>query len=91
MCNRMNHTDLYLKYAPVIYARCRRFLRSDDEAQEAAGEVFRKLTSHWDEAEGMGGALPWIHRTTARMRLEESRRVRVWIMGGARAAEGRFA
>lgn len=91
MTDRMTQTELYQKYAPIIYARCRRFLRSDDEAQEAAGEVFRSLTRSLGEAEVMGGALPWIHRTTARMRLEEARRVRVWIIGGAKACEGRVA
>jgi hypothetical protein len=87
-------TELYVKYAPLIFNRCRRFLRSDDEAQEAAGDVFRDLARAWEAMDGAKddeGARRWIDRTTARMRLEEIKRVRCWILGSAALQPARAA
>lgn len=83
MRDRHKTTELYAKYLPHIFNRCRRFLRSDDEAQEAAGEVFKGLLDRYEGLPDGNGAERWIDRTTARMRLAEMKRVRVWILGRA--------
>lgn len=83
MRDRNQANELYAKYLPQIFNRCRRFLRSDDEAQEAAGTVFRDLLDRYESLREPGHAERWIDRTTAGMRLAERKRVQVWILGRA--------
>jgi RNA polymerase sigma factor (sigma-70 family) len=62
--DRTTQQELYEKYAPMIYRRCLRYLRSKEEAQDATSEVFLKLLEHWDSVQNRESALFWIHRTT---------------------------
>lgn len=82
MISRKEQSELYGKYAPVIYGRCRRFLRTMDEAQEAVGEVFNRLLEDWDTLQEDGSVHYWIHKTTIRMCLAELRRVNTWVKKG---------
>lgn len=82
MLSRAEQSGLYEKYVPMIFGRCRRFLRSMDDAQEAAGEVFKKLLDHWEGLSAEGTVQLWIHRTTARMCLAELRREKTWVLKG---------
>lgn len=82
MMTRAEQSGLYEKYAPMIFGRCRRFLRCMDEAQEATGEVFNQLVDHWDGLSREGTVHLWIHRTTVRMCLAELRKEKTWLHKG---------
>lgn len=78
MADWNRQAELYAKYAPLIYSRCRRFLRTEDEAQEATGDLFRNLLAEWETVRAGGDASGWIARATARKCLSALRRERAW-------------
>lgn len=82
MLTRAEQSGLYEKYAPMIFGRCRRFLRCMDEAQEATGEVFEQLLDHWEGLSAEGAVQHWIARTTMRMCLAELRKEKTWVLKG---------
>lgn len=55
-------TELYRKYGPVIYARCRNLLRDDALAEDATQETFMRVYRHLDKAPDSDQALAWIYR-----------------------------
>ena len=55
-------TELYRKYGPVIYARCRKLLRDDSLAEDATQETFMRVYRHLDKAPDAEQALSWIYR-----------------------------
>ena len=56
--------NLYGRYGPTIYARCRRLLKDAVAAEDATQEVFLKVLSHVDSVPHESAVLPWIHRIT---------------------------
>lgn len=56
--------ELYARFGPTIYARCRRLLKNQAMAEDATQEVFLKVLKHIESAPDQGAALPWIHRIT---------------------------
>lgn len=64
MNRQVNVEQLYAKYGPTIYARCKRLLKDASAAEDATQDVFLKVLRHLDAAPGEGAVLPWIHRIT---------------------------
>lgn len=64
MNRQVNVEQLYAKYGPAIYARCKRLLKDATAAEDATQDVFMKVMRHLDSAPGEGAVLPWIHRIT---------------------------
>ncbi len=56
--------QLYARFGPTIYARCRRLLRDGTAAEDATQEVFLKVLSHVESVPHEAAVLPWIHRIT---------------------------
>ncbi|HXJ20476.1 MAG TPA: sigma-70 family RNA polymerase sigma factor [Polyangia bacterium] len=70
---REKAASLYRTYGPVIFARCRRMLSDDAEAEDATQEVFLRVARHLDEAVGPDEAILWIHRVATNYCLNEIR------------------
>jgi RNA polymerase sigma-70 factor (ECF subfamily) len=58
-------SQLYRRYGGAVYARCRRLLRDEDAAQDAAQEVFCRIQRHLARVPEAADALPWIFRVTS--------------------------
>ncbi len=71
---------LYARFAPVIFARCRRLLGDDAAAEDAMHETFIRVKQHLGSAPPE--ALAWIYRIATNYCLDELR-------GRARHAEPR--
>jgi RNA polymerase sigma-70 factor (ECF subfamily) len=56
--------ELYARFGPTIYARCRRLLKDSIAAEDATQEVFLKVLSHVESVPHEAAVLPWIHRIT---------------------------
>ncbi len=56
--------ELYARFGPTIYARCRRLLKDPVAAEDATQEVFVKVLSHVESVPHEAAVLPWIHRIT---------------------------
>ena len=54
--------DLYRKYGPAIYSRCRRLLKDDALAEDATQEVFVRVMHHIKSAPDDKAALAWVYR-----------------------------
>jgi RNA polymerase sigma-70 factor (ECF subfamily) len=54
--------DLYRKYGPAIYSRCRRLLKDDALAEDATQEVFVRVMAHIKSAPDDKAALAWVYR-----------------------------
>jgi RNA polymerase sigma-70 factor (ECF subfamily) len=54
--------ELYRKFGPAIYSRCRRLLRDDVAAEDATQEVFMRVMRHIEAAPDEQAALAWIYR-----------------------------
>lgn len=65
--------ELYRKYGPVIYARCRALLRDDAAAEDALQEVFVRVLTHLEKAPGDREALAWIYRISTNLCLNALR------------------
>lgn len=59
-----NIEQLYAKFGPTIYARCKRLLKDGAAAEDATQDVFMKVLRHIDRAPAADAVLPWIHRIT---------------------------
>jgi RNA polymerase sigma-70 factor (ECF subfamily) len=70
---RENTASLYRTYGPVIFARCRRMLNDNAEAEDATQEVFLRVARHLDEAVSPDEAILWIHRVATNYCLNEIR------------------
>lgn len=53
--------ELYDKYGFLIYSRCKRILRSEDDARDAMQEVFLKLLGHYNAFKSNEHVIPWIY------------------------------
>jgi len=70
---REKAASLYRTYGPVIFARCRRMLLDDAEAEDATQEVFLRVARHLDEGMRPDQAILWIHRVATNYCLNELR------------------
>ena len=53
---------LYDKYGSLIYRRCLRILRNEEEARDALQEVFARAIRSWDGWDGSATRLTWLSR-----------------------------
>jgi len=65
--------QLYRRYGPTIYARCRRILRDDAAAEDATQETFLRVLRHIEKAPGDREALTWIYRIATNHCLNQLR------------------
>ncbi|MBI3182717.1 MAG: RNA polymerase sigma factor [Myxococcales bacterium] len=72
--------ELYRKYGPTIYSRCRRLLRDDVAAEDATQEVFLRVLRHIEAAPQEQAALAWIYRISTNYCLN-------WLRDRSRQAE----
>jgi len=54
--------ELYRRFGPAIYSRCRRLLKEDVAAEDATQEVFLRVLKHLESAPSDQAALAWIYR-----------------------------
>src|SRR5581483_950457 len=64
---------LYREYRLPIYARCRRLLRSDVDAEDATQEVFLRVVANLRRVPASPEALPWIYRVATNCCLSRLR------------------
>lgn len=67
-------TDLYRRFGPLIFARCRRLLRDPALAEDATQEVFVRVYKHLDKAPNDDEALAWMYRISTNYCLDLMRR-----------------
>lgn len=65
--------NLYRKYGPAIYSRCRRLLKDDALAEDATQEVFVRVLRHIESAPDDAAALAWIYRISTNYCLNQIR------------------
>lgn len=65
--------ELYRRYGPTIYARCRRLLRDEVAAEDATQEVFLRVFRHIETAPSDQAALAWIYRISTNYCLNQIR------------------
>ena len=68
--------QLYRRYGPTIYARCRRILRDDAAAEDATQETFLRVLRHIEKAPDDREALAWIYRIATNQCLNLLRNAR---------------
>ena len=66
-------SELYERYAHVIFLRARSILGSDEEAQDAVQETFAKVIRHWDRFRGEASPLTWMYRISTNLCLNRIR------------------
>jgi RNA polymerase sigma-70 factor, ECF subfamily len=72
--------ELYERFGPAIFSRCRRLLRDAIAAEDATQEVFLRVLKHIDSAPEDAAVLAWIYRISTNYCLNVLR-------DGARHAE----
>jgi len=75
-CHRLSDdrlAELYRRYAPIIYGRCRSILRDATAAEDATQETFIRVCRHLDKAPDSREALAWIYRIATNYCLNELR------------------
>lgn len=68
--------SLYERYAPLVHARCRSILRSEDEAWDATQEVFMKLWNALPSIEKKDSIYSWLLSTGTNYCISQLRRRR---------------
>ena len=66
-------TELYRRYGPAIYARCRSLLADESAAEDATQETFLRVQRHLDRVPSAREALYWIYRVATNYCLNELR------------------
>jgi RNA polymerase sigma factor (sigma-70 family) len=56
--------EIYRKFRPLVYARCRRLLSAEPLAEDATQEVFLKVMAHFAQVPSGEAMSRWIHRVT---------------------------
>jgi RNA polymerase sigma-70 factor (ECF subfamily) len=57
-------SELYLKFRPIVYARCRRLLSAEPLAEDATQEIFLKVMAHFGQVPAGEETSRWISRVT---------------------------
>ncbi|MHB8419464.1 MAG: RNA polymerase sigma factor [Myxococcales bacterium] len=68
--------ELYRRYGPAIYQRCRRLLRDSAMAEDATQETFLRVHKNLERVPGDADALRWIYRVATNYCLNELRNQR---------------
>ena len=66
-------TDLYRRYGPAIYARCRGLLADESAAEDATQETFLRVCRHLDKVPTEREGLFWIYRVATNYCLNQLR------------------
>ncbi|MGD9202824.1 MAG: RNA polymerase sigma factor [Chitinispirillia bacterium] len=66
--------DIYNKYASLVHNRCRRILKSEDEAWDVTQEVFMKLMKSFNSIRNKQALLAWLIRTSTNRSISQLRR-----------------
>ena len=69
--------ELYRRYGPMIFARCRRLLDDNAAAEDATQETFIRVQRHLERAPDGRQALAWIYRIATNYCLNELRNRKV--------------
>lgn len=56
--------ELYRRFGPVLYARCRRLLGDAAAADDAVQEVFLRVLRHLEKVPDDGEAVKWLYRVS---------------------------
>lgn len=59
---RIRAADLFERYGPAVYRRCRRLLGDGEAARDATQEVFVQLVRNMPRLEDRETVLPWVYR-----------------------------
>lgn len=54
--------ELYERYGPVLFHRCRQILHNDEDANDAVQDTFAKVIVKWAEFRGQSSPLTWMYR-----------------------------
>jgi len=65
--------QLYARYSPAIYSRCRHILNNPVAAEDATQEVFLRVLRHLESAPDDSAALAWISRISTNYCLNTKR------------------
>jgi RNA polymerase sigma-70 factor (ECF subfamily) len=66
-------SQLYRWHGAAVFARCRRLLRDDAAAEDAAQEVFCRVQRHLARVPEAADALPWLFRVASNYCLNQLR------------------
>jgi RNA polymerase sigma-70 factor (ECF subfamily) len=80
--DRAAQRRLYERYAPGMFAVCRRYLRSREDAEEALGSGFFKVFSQIHTYSGSGSLEGWIRRIMVNEALMMLRRAQPLVFPG---------
>ena len=72
--------ELYARFAPTIYARCRQILRDATAAEDATQEVFFRIHRRLARLEGQRHAMAWLYRAATNHCLNEVRNGRTHMV-----------
>jgi RNA polymerase sigma-70 factor (ECF subfamily) len=65
--------ELYDRYAHVLFHRCRRILRNDEDAHDAVQETFAKVIRNADTFRQQSSPLTWMYRIATNHSLNQLR------------------
>ena len=65
--------ELYERYGPVLFHRCRQILKNDEDANDAVQETFAKVIAKWAEFRGQSSPLTWMYRISTNHCLNQIR------------------
>ena len=57
--------ELYERFGPAVYRRCRRLLKDEDAAADATQEVFLRLVRNGEALSTRSDLLPWLYRVAS--------------------------
>jgi RNA polymerase sigma-70 factor (ECF subfamily) len=65
--------DLYARYAHVLFHRCRRILRNDEDANDAVQETFARVIRNADAFRAQASPLTWMYAISTNHCLNQIR------------------
>ncbi len=65
--------DLYDRYAPVLYIRCRSILRNDEDANDAVQETFARVIRNHATFRQQSSPLTWMYKISTNYCLNQIR------------------
>lgn len=74
--NRLSQRKLYDRYAPIMFAVCRRYANTDTEAEDMLMEGFMKVFKSIDTFKGDSTFNTWIHSVMVNAAISHYRSVR---------------
>ena len=66
--------NIYNKYASLVHARCRKILKSDDDAWDVTQEVFIKLIKSYNSINNKQALLAWLIRASTNRSISQLRK-----------------